>query len=99
METINSCIVYKATKLELLLARTVPYWKFLPLNKRKRVRLRNRFRYAWVRRWQKEWCRLLLKSKATKLSFECLKYDEDEYFWEIKTEDNGRKTKNKVEEL
>lgn len=50
---LNKCIVYRATKLETFLSKFLPY--HLPfINKRKRVMIRNYFRYAYQRRFMSD---------------------------------------------
>ncbi len=85
---LNNCKVYKATKLETFLSRFLPY--HLPfINKRKRVRIRNHFRYAYQRRLMKDMTNTL-KEIYVKDSFDPIhwlnelgKWNEEDYSWEV----------------
>ena len=81
---LNKCIVYKATKLETFLSKFLPY--YLPfINKRKRVRLRSHYRYAYQRRLMMDMTNAL-KEIYVKDPFEPIqlgKWSEEDYSWEV----------------
>lgn len=82
---LNNCIVYRATKLETFLSRFLPY--HLPfINKRKRVRIRNHFRYAYQRRLMKDMTNAL-KEIYDESSFKPIDWtniwNEEDYSWEV----------------
>lgn len=82
---LNNCKVYKATKLESFLSKFLPY--HLPfINKRKRVRIRNYFRYAYQRRLMKDMTNTL-KELYAESSFRPINWtniwNEEDYTWEV----------------
>jgi len=85
---LNICKVYKANKWETFLSRLLPY--HLPfINKRKRVRIRNHFRYAYQRRLMKDMTNAL-KEVYVNDPFEPIhrfnklgKWNEEDYSWEV----------------
>ena len=82
---LGNCIVYRATKLETFLSKFLPY--HLPfINKRKRVRIRNYFRYAYQRRLMKDMTNAL-KELYTESSFRSIDWtniwNEEDYTWEV----------------
>lgn len=81
---LNNCIVYRATKLETFLSKFLPY--HLPfINKRKRVKIRRYFRYAYQRRLMK-YMTNALKENYAKNQFEPIqlgKWNEEDYSWEV----------------
>ena len=77
-------IVYKASKLETFLSRLLPY--LLPfISKRKRIRIRNYFKYAYQRRLMKDMTNALKgihdedPIDYTQLS----RWNEEDYTWEM----------------
>ena len=82
---LNNCKVYRASKLETFLSRFLPY--HLPfINKRKRVRLRSHFRYAYQRRLMKDMTNEL-KEIYDESSFKPIDWtniwNEEDYSWEV----------------
>lgn len=80
-----NCIVYRATKFEIFLSRFLPY--HLPfISKRKRIRIRNYFRYAYQRRLMKDMTNAL-KELYTENSFRPIDWtniwNEEDYTWEV----------------
>jgi len=82
--SLGNCIVYRATKLETFLSKFLPY--HLPfINKRKRVKIRRYFRYAYQRRLTKDITNAL-KENYVKNQFEPIqlgKWNEEDYSWEV----------------
>ena len=77
-------MVYKATKLETFLSRFLPY--HLPFfNKRKRVRIRNHFRYAYQRRLMSDMTNALKKVYAEPLDSirDSFEWETEDYEWEV----------------
>lgn len=82
---LNNCIVYRATKLETFLSKFLPY--HLPfINKRKRLKIRNYFRYAYQRRLMKDMTNAL-KEIYDESSFKPIDWtdiwNEEDYSWEV----------------
>lgn len=82
---LGKCIVYRASKWETFLSKFLPY--YLPfINKRKRVRLRNYFRYAYQRRLMKDMTNAL-KEIYDESSFNPIDWtdmwNEEDYSWEV----------------
>ena len=81
---LNNCIVYRATKFETFLSRFLPY--HLPfIGKRKRVRIRNYFRYAYKRRLMKDMTNALKEIYAENQfkPIQLGKWNEEDYSWEV----------------
>lgn len=81
---LNNCIVYRATKFETFLSRFLPY--HLPfISKRKRVRIRNYFRYAYKRRLMKDMTNALKEIYAENQfkPIQLGKWNEEDYSWEV----------------
>lgn len=79
---LGNCIVYKATKLEIFLSKFLPY--HLPfINKRKRVKLRSHFRYAYQRRLMKDMTNALKKLYAEPFEYDNFKWEMKDYEWEV----------------
>ena len=75
---------WRATKMELFLSKTIPYCRFLPVtDKRKRVRIRNWFRYAYLRRAMRSMTNALSRFSAKPVvnAPEPIEFD---FEWEIK---------------
>lgn len=81
---LNKCIVYRATKLETFLSKFLPY--HLPfINKRKRVMIRNYFRYAYQRRFMSDMTNALKELYAEPLDsiHKNFEWEIEDYEWEV----------------
>jgi hypothetical protein len=79
---LNNCIVYRATKLEKFLSKLIPY--YVPfINKRKRVNIRNYFRYRYKARFMNHMTEQLKKVQATDFSKVIRDIKWDDWEWEI----------------
>ena len=81
---LNKCIVYKATRLETFLSRFLPY--HLPfISKRKRVKIRNYFRYAYRRRLMKDMMNALeeVYAEPFDLTDDSFEWKTEDYEWEV----------------
>lgn len=57
---LNNCIVYKASKWEILASKILPY--YIPfISKRKRVIIRKYWRNRWRRKLHNDLCKVLSK--------------------------------------
>ena len=80
----NCIIVYRATKLETFLSKFLPY--HLPfINKRKRVRIKNYFRYAYQRRLMSDMTNALKELYAEPLDSirDSFEWEIEDYEWEV----------------
>ena len=78
---LNRCVVYKQTRLERLLARTLPYC--IPfISKRRRVAIRNYWKCRYARRASTALCKLL-KNHEWKPPFPLPQFNEELYEWEV----------------
>lgn len=79
---LNNIIVYKATKLEIFLSKVIPY--YVPfINKRKRVIIRNYFRYKYRYRLMKDMTSLLNNKYANRLPLPTKEIKWYDWEWEI----------------
>ena len=81
---LNNCIVYRATKLETFLSKFLPY--HLPfINKRKRVKIRRYFRYAYQRRLTKDITNALkqLYAEPPDSIRDSFEWKTEDYEWEV----------------
>jgi len=82
--------VFKSTKLELSLSKTLPYLWILPLNKRQRVRLRTLLKYAGNRRASealyKTLKRVYDKSEPI-VKIDPPSFDSEDYTWTLDMEE------------
>lgn len=75
-------IVYKASKLETFLSRLLSY--HLPfISKKKRIRLRNYFKYAYQRRLMKDLTNVLkeIKDEDPTSQIQLSGWNEEDYSW------------------
>ena len=81
LNSLGHCIVYKQTKLEKLMARTLPY--IIPfISKRRRVAIRNYWKYRHGRRACTALCKLLMNQEYK--PFHAMSdFTEELYEWEI----------------
>lgn len=80
-------ISFYPTKLELALARIIPYlWYPSFVTLRDRVMIRKYFKYAYARRASKYLMDTLISIKAKPISEDISQFDKNEfYWWEIET--------------
>ena len=70
LSPLGKCIVYKQTRLEKLFAKTLPY--IMPfISKRRRVAIRNYWKYRHKRRACTALCKLLMEQELEKRRKEC----------------------------
>lgn len=86
--------IFKATPLETFLSKTLPYCRLFPLTLRQRVKLRNRLRYAYYRRWNDKITKILMELDTFKWD-KTKKYNPEDFgsdfYWELITNrGNGR---------
>ena len=83
---LSNCIVYKQTKLERLLANILPH--IIPfISKRRRVVIRNYWKYRHSRRACTALCKLLMKQKYSPLHV-MSDFTNELYEWKIINEKN-----------
>ena len=79
---LNNIIVYKATKLEIFLSKVIPY--YVPfINKRKRVIIRNYFRYKYRHRLMKDMTNLLNNKYVNRLPLPTKEIKWYDWEWEV----------------
>ena len=79
-------IVFRATKLDKWCSKIIPYW--IPfINKRKRVKIRNYFRYRFRRKLMKTMVEQLSKTyiSSGKIKDYMPNFNEEDYTWEVIT--------------
>lgn len=80
LSTLGSCIVYKQTKLERLLAKTLPH--IIPfISKRKRAAIRSYWKHRYARRACTALCKLLMNQEYK--PFKPIDFNNELYEWEI----------------
>lgn len=85
---LGKCIVYRQTKLEKLLANTLPY--VIPfISKRRRVAIRSYWKHRYARRASTALCKLLMNKEHK--PFSLIDFSNELYEWEVitKSKDEG----------
>lgn len=89
-KSLGLCLVYKQTKLEKLLAKTLPH--VIPfISKRQRVAIRSYWKYRYARRACTALCNLL-KNQEYKPFHAMPDFTDDLYEWEVITKKDEEQT-------
>lgn len=79
-KSLGFCLVYKQTKLEKLLAKTLPH--VIPfISKRRRVAIRSYWKHRYARRACAALCKLLKKQEYK--PFTPVQFSDELYEWEV----------------